>query len=202
MEGERIIVSAVKKSDDITRLVNRQYPITEEELPKDLVTLYSTHHDVSCKLRQVTYDAFLKLQQAAMSEGYEIDVNNSNDGFRTFAMQQEVMDYYIDLEGMEKASLRVAPVGTSEHHTGLAIDISYYQDGIEINEEPMEYSDVHHWLLEHAHEYGFILRYPKGKEEVTGIRYEPWHYRYVGVEFATILKNTSVTMEEYQKESA
>lgn len=201
MEGERIIVSIVKKNDDVTKLVNKQYPITEEELPKDLVTLYSTHHDVSCKLRQVTYNAFLKLQRAVMSEGYEIDIDDMNAGFRTFAMQQEVMDYYIDLEGMDKASLRVASVGTSEHHTGFAIDITYYQDGIKIDEEQMEYSDVHNWLLEHAHDYGFILRYPKGKEKITAIRYEPWHYRYVGVEFATILKNRHITMEEYQLES-
>lgn len=201
MEGERIIVSAVKKSDDITRLVNRQYPITEEELPSDLVTLYSTHLDASCQLRKVAYDAFCKLQQAATNEGYEIDTNDNNDGFRTFAMQQEVMDYYTDLEGIEKASLRVAPVGTSEHHTGLAIDVSYYQDGIGMNEKEMECSNVHDWLLEHAYEYGFILRYPKGKEAITGIRYEPWHYRYVGIELATILKNRNIVMEEYQLKS-
>ena len=86
-----------------------------------------------------------------------------------------------------------ARAGHSEHQTGLAIDVSSNNPDI----LSFEMSTSFKWMKEHAHEYGFILRYPKGKEDITGYMYEPWHYRYVGKEIATLLYQTGMTFDEY-----
>ena len=97
------------------------------------------------------------------------------------------------------AATRVAPPGTSEHNTGLAVDIlsgDYYYHHSTM-EESFEYDAEAIWMAEHCAEYGFILRYPKGKQDVTGIIFEPWHFRYVGVEIATYIMENNLTLEEY-----
>ena len=87
----------------------------------------------------------------------------------------------------------VAPPGTSEHQTGLAIDFASFQDGK--YQEALTEKEIE-WLQNNAHRFGFILRYPKGKESITGYNYEPWHYRYVG-DLSYILYNFDITLEEY-----
>lgn len=98
-------------------------------------------------------------------------------------------------EAIEQASLWVTIPGTSEHEIGLSLDIvsSKYQ----ILDEKQENTDVQKWLMEHCHEYGFILRYPTDKKDITKINYEPWHYRYVGTENATFMKEKGYCLEEY-----
>lgn len=93
------------------------------------------------------------------------------------------------------ASKEVAVPGTSEHHTGLAIDIiaRTYQT----LDEHIENTDVFKWMDKNAHKYGFIMRYPKNKQDITKIIYEPWHYRYVGTEHASIMKKENLCFEEY-----
>ncbi|MGX8706675.1 MAG: M15 family metallopeptidase, partial [bacterium] len=83
--------------------------------------------------------------------------------------------------------------GASEHQTGLAFDVTT-ETGNGFESTPQ-----YGWLMQHAHEYGFIQRYPANKADVTGISYEPWHYRYVGIEVATIIHNTGMTLEEFVK---
>lgn len=100
----------------------------------------------------------------------------------------------------EKAATSVAYPGTSEHQLGLAVDI--VDEGHQILDESQEDTPVQRWLLEHCWEYGFILRYPTGKSEVTGIIYEPWHYRFVGTELALELKELGVCLEEYLQGAA
>lgn len=121
------------------------------------------------------------------------------EGYRTKEEQQEILDEriqrYID-EGCSKWRARraalqyVAVPGYSEHHLGSAVDINA-DTSMSTNQ------DVYQWLAKHAHEYGFILRYPPGKEEVTGISYEPWHYRYVGMEAAKEIYEKNYCLEEY-----
>ena len=98
-------------------------------------------------------------------------------------------------EAEEQAATMVALPGTSEHQLGLAVDIvdSEYQ----ILESSQENTPVQRWLMEHCWEYGFILRYPKEKTQLTGIIYEPWHYRYVGKEAAKEIMNAGICLEEY-----
>ena len=92
----------------------------------------------------------------------------------------------------------IAWPGESEHATGLAMDI-VSSDYAGLDEKQGE-TDDQKWLMEHCYEYGFILRYPKDKSEDTGIIYEPWHYRYVGVEAALAIRDQGVTLEEYLNE--
>lgn len=120
-----------------------------------------------------------------------------DSGYRSLEYQQQVFDYYVDRDGIDEAKKRVALVGTSEHHTGLAVDFALnvngeYLDELSGNEQELI------WLADNAYKYGFILRYPKGKESITGYNYEPWHFRYVGSkEIALDLKNRNLTLEEY-----
>ena len=99
------------------------------------------------------------------------------------------------VEAEKKAKLSVAYPGTSEHHTGLAADImaSYYPT---LDEKQAETPEAK-WLMANCHKYGFILRYPNDKTHITGIIFEPWHYRYVGVEAATEIMEKGLTLEEY-----
>ena len=106
---------------------------------------------------------------------------------------------YSEADAKVEAAKWVAPPGTSEHHTGLAMDLvstdywQYYSD----LEHDYEKFDSFKWLYEHCAEFGFILRYPKDKQDITGITYEPWHYRYVGVEAATYIMENGLCLEEY-----
>ena len=115
--------------------------------------------------------------------------------------QEEVDEYlsggYSKDEAEKMASQVVAYPGTSEHHLGLALDIVDVRNQV-LNEE-QENTDVQKWLMENSWKYGFILRYPNDKSEITGIIYEPWHYRYVGIEAATEIHNRNICPEEYLK---
>ena len=98
-------------------------------------------------------------------------------------------------EAIEETARNVAVPGSSEHEAGLAADIVY--SGRQILDESQEDNDTQQWLMEHCWEYGFILRYPKDKQEITGITYEPWHYRYVGTEAAEYIMTNGLCLEEY-----
>ena len=105
---------------------------------------------------------------------------------------------YSDAESYDLASQTVAIPGTSEHQVGLAFD--FIMPNYQQLDEGFADTTGGKWLKEHAAEYGFILRYPKGKEDITGIIYEPWHYRYVGVEAAKEIMSRGITLEEYDEE--
>lgn len=117
--------------------------------------------------------------------------------------QRKVNQYigygYSEADAKVEAAKWVAPPGTSEHHTGLAMDLvssdywNYYSD----LEHDYEKFDSFKWMYEHCAEFGFILRYPKDKQDITGITYEPWHYRYVGVEAAKYIMENGLCLEEY-----
>ena len=111
-------------------------------------------------------------------------------GYRTYEYQKSLYNRYVERDGMEKADTYSARPGHSEHQTGLAFDLNSVDDDFEGTPEAM-------WIAEHAHEYGFIVRYPKGKQEITGYKYEPWHVRYLGVEKATAVYNSGLCLEEF-----
>lgn len=158
-----------------------------------LANLSFTEQDVL--LEAMTAKALAKLLTAAN----KIDKNVliiPNSGYRSFEYQVKVMNYYIQIEGIEKASKRVAKPGTSEHHTGLAVDLLFLKDNIPLKDLKSALP-IDEYIKCNACKYGFILRYPKGKENITGYPYEPWHLRYVGQELATYLYDNSLTLEEY-----
>ena len=186
---------------DYSILVNKEHLLGEEYVPDTLVEIHEPTGEKLDKtyinrLDELAYKKFKIMQQAALEEGYEIFVDSS---FRTYEYQKQVLDYNIEKNGLEYAEKYVAPPGGSEHQTGLAIDVIYRRDGVMIEDSDEKAPEIQ-WLFNHAHEYGFILRYPKGKENITGYNYEPWHFRYVGEDIANIIYNNNLTLEEYKLE--
>lgn len=125
-------------------------------------------------------------------------------GYRTHEYQKYLFNRKINQyknlghsyeKSYDLASKWVAIPGTSEHETGLAVDI--VSRNYQILDEKQEQTDVQKWLVENSYKYGFILRYPSTKENITMINYEPWHYRYVGIESATYMKENNLCLEEY-----
>ena len=132
---------------------------------------------------------FEEMKGAATLEGLHIYLSS---GFRSFATQDKLYNNYILRDGVEKADTYSARAGHSEHQSGLAFDVNQINDTFHDSPEA-------EWLSNHCHEYGFILRYPKGKTNETGYKYESWHFRYVGVELAHTLYNNGdwLTLEDY-----
>ena len=137
-----------------------------------------------------TFDAFLSMFKAAKKEDLTLIINSS---YRSYEDQEEIYNEYKDTRGEEAANKIAAKAGFSEHQTGLSIDIQTYESTASTFEEFEEFK----WLQDNAHKYGFILRYPKDKEYLTGYEYESWHYRYVGVEVATYIYENNITFDEY-----
>ena len=131
--------------------------------------------------------ALTKLQQAATNAGHNIPLLS---GFRSYSRQQTLYNNYVARDGQALADTYSARPGHSEHQSGLAFDIGKLDNN---------YGETAagKWLAQNAHNYGFIIRYLKGKESITGFQYEPWHVRYVGVEHATNIYNQGITLEEY-----
>ncbi len=111
-------------------------------------------------------------------------------GFRSYTVQKNLYNSYVSRDGVKNADRYSARPGYSEHQTGLAFDINYADSRFTGTAQAV-------WLAKNAHKYGFILRYPEGKESVTGYMYEPWHYRYIGVENAEKIYASGLTLEEY-----
>lgn len=139
-------------------------------------------------------EAFGELAAAASLEGYQLTAFST---YRTYDRQVELYDNYVARDGVEEADRYSARPGYSEHQTGLAFDIG------EVNQEQhwasSSFADTEagEWLAENAHMYGFIMRYPKGKEQITGYMYEAWHFRYVGKDIAKEVYEADSTLEEY-----
>ncbi len=179
------MVEIMNDCNDITVLINKTHYIPEEYVPEDLIKIDAVGHT----LRKEAADAYLKMLEQAQLDGHYFFVVSAT---RTKEYQQELYENYVK-EDSEKAFTYSALQRTSEHEIGLAIDISV--DGS--LDENLQDTTVGKWLAEHAHEYGYILRYPKDKSEETGYMYEPWHYRYVGVTLATKLKENNMSLEAY-----
>lgn len=162
-------------------VVSKDHRITAAYAPKNPTGPY--HLEASAA------KALAKLIAAAKADGVTIRVRS---GYRTWATQNAIylkakrnypqnIDYY-------------APAGASEHQTGLSVDL---WDGVTWS-LPMAKSAAGKWLFKHAHDYGFVLRYPEGKKKITGYHYEPWHYRYIGVaDAAKFGSSNKLTLEEY-----
>lgn len=142
-------------------------------------------------------DNFNKLKKEANEIGIEIGIN---DGYRSEEEQEEIQSRLKEIKGIEYVQQYVAEAGYSEHHTALAIDVGLRQNGqlIQENEEGNVKKEIYERLHPLLAKYGFILRYPKGKEEITGYRYEPWHIRYIkDKEKASEIMENNLSLEEY-----
>ena len=160
------------KYDEIV-VANKHYPMSKDYYPGENATAKA---------------AFLKLIAQMKEEGYAISDNYS--GFRSYATQAQLYQSYVNQEGQAAADRYSARPGYSEHQTGLAFDV------IGTDGQLVEDSSAAQWLLDHAPDYGFVVRYPRGKESVTGYMHEEWHLRYIGKE-AKDIAASGLTLEEY-----
>lgn len=176
----------------ILLITNKYYYLEKDYYYGDLVTMDKAYDNKNgSKLSSVVYEAFKKLVDDAEKEGYHI---RNNSAYRSYNTQNGLYNGYKNNHGLTWADSWSARPGFSEHQTGLALDVGVKN---EYSLGTFESSKEFTWMKDHAHLYGFILRYPSGKEYITGYGYEPWHYRYVGVEVATYIYEHDITFEEY-----
>lgn len=168
-------------------LVNKYYALDENYTPSDMISI-SPYGSV--KMVRTAALAFIELCDQAKEDGYTI---MGISGYRSYQTQKNLYNRYLQKDPQSVVDTYSARAGHSEHQTGLAIDVSSNNSDI----LTFEMSTSFKWMKENAHLYGFILRYQKGKEDITGYKYEPWHYRYVGKEIATLLHQTGMTFDEY-----
>lgn len=181
-------------NDKYEVIINKANPISEEIVQN--YTIISVEDNIynGIKLEEETYRNYLKLKENLKERGYYINIRS---GFRTFNESKIIYNSYEKEKGSSYAEKYVAKPGTSEHNTGLAFDfiISSNKNVYKTDYE----SDEYFYLENIAYLYGFIIRYPKEKEDITGYNYEPWHLRYVGADLAKYLKKNNLTLEEYYK---
>lgn len=177
-------------------LVNKEHELDESYDPK-LRTICNGRLEASDRM----YQDLTKMLHAAGDAGYEYWIASA---YRSRQRQQELIDEDVETlmekgwsyeDALEQTLRETMPAGYSEHETGLALDIlcsgNMNMDDSQANEPGNQ------WLVEHCSEYGFILRYPKDKETVTGIDYEPWHFRYVGRDAAVFIMEHNLTLEDF-----
>ena len=171
-------------------LVNKFYYLEPNYVPENLEEIDSKYSVPGKQLVNVARISFEFLAKKAEEEGYNIRAVST---YRSYSYQTDLYNNYVTQDGVEEADKYSARAGFSEHQTGLAVDV----DNRETDFNNFENTKEFHWMIENAHKYGFILRYPKEKEFITGYMYEPWHFRYVGVEIATYIYQNNLTYEEY-----
>lgn len=179
-------------------LVDKEHPITDSSFT--IVEYSSTYPTNNSNLELNTYQAWIALQDYVRSHGYFIDIESA---YRSKESQQQVMEEIIEKYGVEYASIYVAKPGYSEHQTGLAIDICMKKDGKWFTDFDEELQDCYTLLKKVCSSFGFILRYPENKEDITGYPYEPWHFRFVGNSLvAKKIMENDWTLEEYLESSS
>ena len=193
--------SVVTNAEAMTVIVNKQRSLPEGYEPSDLVEpdvpfSFEGPHEKR-HMRKEAAEALEKLFAGAKTDGIEL---RAVSGYRSYKRQVSIYNNNVKTKGEEYASRVSAVPGRSEHQTGLAIDVSSPSVG-NVLEEVFGSSKEGKWLDEHAAEYGFIIRYPKGQEGKTGYVYEPWHIRYVGADIAPDVVKSGLTLEDYFDES-
>ena len=188
---------------DYTILINKNNLIKADDLPKDLVSVGKMKQP-TISLDGESDDILLERQTAQYFIKMMNDFNSTHDnkvipdsGYRSIERQKRLVDFYLKRDG-DNAYSYVALPGASEHHSGLAIDVALIVDGKYFNDITGDEEEIKD-LISICYKYGFILRYPKGKEDITGFIYEPWHFRYVGLDLAKKIHDSSLTLEEIKK---
>ncbi|WP_394231613.1 D-alanyl-D-alanine carboxypeptidase family protein [Niallia oryzisoli] len=190
--------NVIQNPTNIMVLVNKEFALPDGYAPDDLVRpnvafSFGDQDIEKSYLRKEAADALERMFGDAANNGIQLFAVS---GYRSFDRQQQVFDAEVSRVGEELAVQAVAVPGFSEHQTGLSMDISSESAGFALSEEFGETVEGK-WLHENAHRFGFILRYPSGKEGITEYQYESWHYRYVGVKAAAEIYENDLTLEEY-----
>ena len=171
-------------------LVNKYYYLNENYVPDNLETISSKYALSNMKLVSTAKNAFEEMASDAKKEKLNIVAMST---YRSYSYQVNLYNKYVKADGQAAADTYSGRPGHSEHQTGLAVDVYNQKENYTNFERTKEFT----WMQEHAHEYGFILRFPKDKETETGYTYESWHYRYVGIDAAKYIKEHDISFEEY-----
>ena len=170
-------------------LLNKYNLVSKSYKPKNLVQVSTEYAKENLLLTEETKNQFILMAEAAKKENLTL---YAISGYRDYTYQENLYNNYYSIDG-NKANEYSSKPGHSEHHTGLAIDISNKTTSYEEFDKTEEFK----WMQENAHKYGFILRYPEDKTNETLYQYEPWHYRYVGIKISTYIKKHNISFEEY-----
>lgn len=191
-------LTAFEKPDDkYLVLVNKTHQLREDWGNRIFLVVARNTYGEEYWIESETCQQYLALREELLKQDIHIELDSAH---RSAAAQQELWDWFAEEYGEDYAKTYVAAPGYSEHQTGLAIDIYLIKDGKKIreNDDMLAEKEIFAKIHELLPEYGFILRYPEGKEEVTGYAYEPWHLRYVGSpKTAKEITVAGFTLEEY-----
>ena len=181
-------------TDDILVLVNKTHPVTRDYVAPDLVTVEHCDPNVgnadTKKMRKTAADAIEELITGAKADGYDIVMRT---GYRSYDYQDYLFDSYASKYGEEEANTYSARPGQSEHQTGWCCDVGVIGVGL----TDFDYRPEAVWVADNCWKYGFILRYPADKTDITGYIYESWHIRYVGKDVAKYIYDNGLVLEEY-----
>lgn len=181
------------KNNKYLILVNKDNAIQNEDM--FIKMEYKNSFGEIIIVENKTLEAFLKLREDMLKIGINVDLDS---GYRSIARQKELEQEFLVTKGIEYTLKYVAKPGYSEHHTGLAIDIIVIKDNKALDDSDTFDNDDILVIQDNAYKYGFILRYPKGKEDITGYNYEPWHFRYIDdVTIAKEIFDRKICFEEY-----
>ncbi|UOY94231.1 M15 family metallopeptidase [Ectobacillus sp. JY-23] len=190
----------VTNEESLLVLVNKERLLPPSYVPQDLVlpnVLRSPEASTeNIYMRKEAAQALEQLCRAAQAENLQL---LAVSGYRSYEYQRKLYQRNIKTQGKEKTQAYSAPPGASEHQTGLAMDITSKAANYQLN-EAFGMTAEGQWLIEHAHEFGFIIRYNVSKQSITGYAYEPWHIRYIGNPYASYLQNNNLTLEEATKQ--
>ncbi len=179
-----------EEANKIDVIVNKYYKLDSNYEPNDLTNISSKYASSNNqKLRKEAAIKFEEMASNALDSGYKIYAGST---YRSYTYQQNLYNKYVELDGFDEAETYSARAGYSEHQLGLAVDILNGSWNY-ISENDDEYT----WLINNSYKYGFILRYPRDKEYITGYIFEDWHFRYLGVELATKVYESNLTYDEY-----
>ncbi|UOQ43537.1 M15 family metallopeptidase [Halobacillus salinarum] len=190
-------VITVNNPTSMEVVVNKKRKLPDGYTPPDLtvpnVPFYFKEYLPKKQMRKVAARALEDLFAGAKQSGIDLVAAS---GYRSYERQKSIYQSNVKAYGKEHADKFSARPGTSEHQTGLAMDLTSAQMSFKL-EQSFRQTDEGEWLAKHAHEYGFIIRYQKGKSDITGYSYEPWHVRYVGKDLATQIYQQDDTLEEF-----
>ena len=181
--------------NSVTLLVDKNHALLSSYVPSNLVSPYLNSTRDVIEISEAMADHLKDMMEAAKAEEISLYIN---DGYISYEEQENRYEDLVSLVGEKEAKKITFPAGYSEHQTGLAVD---FTDDPSATSNSVDFGDTPsgQWLMQNAAKYGFILRYPEGKESITGYSYSPWHYRYVGIPIAGAIYGRGVdyTFEEY-----
>ncbi len=182
-------INIIKKIDNYEYIVNKNNKLESDYIPTDLEEIDLRFACLNKFLRKEAKINFERMVKDAKDKGYNIVAVSA---YRSYNYQEKLYNNYVVDKGFYYADIASARPGHSEHQTGLAVDVA----DLSLDYDNFDKTKEFKWMINNSYKYGFILRYPKAKFHITGFKYEPWHYRYVGIKLASYLYKNNLLLEE------